>query len=63
MIITPRQREEWEKIKQAELDLLAEKIDELQDCIDLLIKERDRVEATTVEDGYFEFLAARGSER
>lgn len=63
MTPTPRQREEWERKRNAKLRELQEKIDDLETKHDYLRDEYNRIELTTIEDSYFEFLAEQGSER
>jgi hypothetical protein len=63
MTITARQREEWERKQSLALEKINDDIEALESRLDLLIKERDNVEAMTVEDSYFEFLAEQGSEK
>ena len=63
MNVTPRQREEWTKRQHALLSHLESEIDFHEAKLSHLIEERDRLEAMTVEDDYFEFLAEQGSER
>lgn len=63
MTPTPRQREEWEAKRQLALENINEKIANLEYCLDVMVRERDQLEAATIEDSYFEFISEQGSER
>jgi len=59
MTPTTRQREEWERKRKIALDKLEQDMDDLSDRLDILVKERDRLEEMTFEDSYFQFLSER----
>lgn len=59
MVVTTRQREEWERKRKESLDKLEEDMDCLSGRLDILVKERDRIEEMTFEDSYFQFLSER----
>lgn len=63
MILTARMKDEWTKRQQGLLSRLESEIDFHEARLSHLFEERDRLEAMTVEDDYFEFLAEQECER
>lgn len=63
MVLTPRQREDWEAKRRLALENMNSKIELIEYNLECMINERDRLESSTIEDAYFEFLREQGSER